>query len=127
MGLDIFSEIKNFEEASKRVCYLLETLKDCFLLSQGSDKNHVKMHDVVRDLAISIASIGEHNFMVSHHVNSEEFPRKDSYEHFSHMSIVANKFDELPCPIVCPKLKLLMLKILVLESHSNYRTIFLME
>ncbi|XP_049401510.1 probable disease resistance protein At1g61300 [Solanum stenotomum] len=111
MGLDIFSEIKNLEEARKRVCYLLETLKDCFLLSQGSDKNHVKMHDVVRDLAISIASVGEHNFMVSHHVNSEEFPRKDSYEHFSHMSIVANKFDELPSPIVCPKLKLLMLKL----------------
>ncbi|KAM3205745.1 hypothetical protein P3L10_029155 [Capsicum annuum] len=69
------------------------------------------MHDVVRDVAIYIASEGNHIFMVSHDVNSEEFPRKDSYEQYSHMSIVANKFDELPRPILCPKLKLLMLKL----------------
>ncbi|KAL3332567.1 hypothetical protein AABB24_032908 [Solanum stoloniferum] len=69
------------------------------------------MHDVVRAMTITIASEGEHNFMVSHHVNSEEFPRRTSYEHFSHMPIVANKFDELSRPIVCPKLKHLMLKL----------------
>ncbi|XP_049396971.1 disease resistance protein UNI-like [Solanum stenotomum] len=111
MGLGIFSRIKNIQGARKRVCFLLEILKDGFLLSQGSEKNHVKMHDVVRDVAISIASEGEHNFMVSHDVNSEEFPRRTSYEHFSHMSIVANKFDEHPRPIICTKLKLLMLKL----------------
>ncbi|KAH0723266.1 hypothetical protein KY289_006310 [Solanum tuberosum] len=111
MGLGIFSRIKNIQGARNRLCLLLEILKDGFLLSQGSEKNHVKMHDVVRDVAISIASEGEHNFMVSHDVNSEEFPRRTSYEHFSHMSIVANKFDEHPRPIICPKLKLLMLKL----------------
>ncbi|WMV08363.1 hypothetical protein MTR67_001748 [Solanum verrucosum] len=70
MGLDIFSGIKNIQGTRNRVCLLLEILKDCFLLSQGSDKNHVKMHDVVRDVAISIASEGEHKFMVSHDINS---------------------------------------------------------
>ncbi|WMV30012.1 hypothetical protein MTR67_023397 [Solanum verrucosum] len=68
------------------------------------------MHDVVRDVAIYIASEGNNIFMVSHDVNSEEFLRKDSYEQYSHMSIVANKFDEHPSPIFCPKQKLLMLK-----------------
>ncbi|XP_015161381.1 disease resistance protein RPS2-like, partial [Solanum tuberosum] len=63
MGLGIFSGIENLEDARNRLCLLLEILKDGFLLSQGSDKNHVKMHDVVRDVAISIASEGEHNFM----------------------------------------------------------------
>lgn len=86
-------------------------MKDSFLLYQDSLKDCVKMHDVVRDVAIYIASEGNHIFMVSHDVNSEEFPRKDSYEQYSHMSIVANKFDELPRPILCPKLKLLMLKL----------------
>ncbi|KAH0752700.1 hypothetical protein KY285_005848 [Solanum tuberosum] len=111
MGLRIFSRIENFEDARNRMCFLLNKLKDCFLLSQGSDKNHVKIHDVVRDVAISIASEGEQNFMVSHDVNSEQFPRRTSYDHFSHMSIVANKFDEHPRPIICTKLKLLMLKL----------------
>uniref|UniRef100_A0A3Q7IHK6 Disease resistance protein At4g27190-like leucine-rich repeats domain-containing protein n=1 Tax=Solanum lycopersicum TaxID=4081 RepID=A0A3Q7IHK6_SOLLC len=34
-----------------------------FQKSESSDKNYVKMHDVVRDVAISIVSEGEHNFM----------------------------------------------------------------
>ncbi|KAM3288853.1 hypothetical protein P3S67_022283 [Capsicum chacoense] len=62
-------------------------------------------------MAIHIASEGEHKFMINHKVNSEEFPRKDSYKQYSHMSIVANKFDERPTPIFCPKPKLLMLKL----------------
>ncbi|KAL3338458.1 hypothetical protein AABB24_027534 [Solanum stoloniferum] len=111
MGLHIFPRIKNLEHARNKVCYLLEILKDCFLLYQGSEKNYVKMHDVVRDVAIYIASEGKDIFMVSHDVNSKEFPRKDSYEQYSHMSIVANNFNELPSPIFCPKLKLLMLKL----------------
>ncbi|KAK4710040.1 hypothetical protein R3W88_004553 [Solanum pinnatisectum] len=107
MGLGIFSEIENLEEARKRVCYLLETLKDHFLLSQGSGKNYVKMHDVVRDVAIYIASEGRHVFMVSHSVNSEEFPRRTSCESYSHMSIVAQKIDDLPKPIFFPILEMI--------------------
>ncbi|PHT37274.1 hypothetical protein CQW23_24974 [Capsicum baccatum] len=110
-GLGIFSEIEYLEHARNRICLLLETLIDSFLLSQDSDKDYVKMHDVVRDVAIYIASEGNYIFMVSHNVDSEEFPRKDSYEQYSHMSIVADKFDELPSPILCPKLKLIMLKL----------------
>ncbi|XP_049401892.1 probable disease resistance protein At1g61310 [Solanum stenotomum] len=112
MVLRIFSKIKNIEEARDRMCNLVETLKDSFLLSQGSYKDHVKMHDVIHDVAINIASEGDHSFMVSHDVNSEEFPRIDfDKQQYSHISIVANKFDEPCSPIVCPKLKLLMLKL----------------
>ncbi|KAF3673214.1 putative disease resistance protein-like isoform X2, partial [Capsicum annuum] len=118
VGLGIFSELENLERARNRVSNLLETLKNCFLLSQGSGKDYVKMHDVVRDVAIYIASEGKHIFMVSHDVNSKEFPRKDSYEKYSHMSIVANKFDERPRPISCPRLKLLMLKLRFKEGFK---------
>ncbi|XP_049399880.1 probable disease resistance protein At4g27220 [Solanum stenotomum] len=107
MGLRIFPEIKDLQDARNRVRYLLETLEYYFLLSQGSNRNYVKM----RDVAKYIASEGKHIFMVSHDVYSEEFPRRNSYEKYNHMSIVANKFDELPSPIFCPKLKLLMLKL----------------
>ncbi|KAM3288800.1 disease resistance protein SUMM2-like isoform X1 [Capsicum chacoense] len=118
VGLGIFSELENLERARNRVSNLLETLRNCFLLSQGSGKDYVKMHDVVRDVAIYIASEGKHIFMVSHDVNSEEFPRKDSYDQYSHMSIVANKFDERPRPISCPRLKLLMLKLRFKEGFK---------
>ncbi|KAK4727237.1 hypothetical protein R3W88_032154 [Solanum pinnatisectum] len=118
MGLHIFPGINNLEHARNKVCYMLETLKDCFLLSQGSYKNYVKMHDVVRDVAIYIASEGKHIFMVSHDMNSKEFPRKDSYKQYTHMSIVANNFDELPSPIIFPKLNLLMLRLCFTESFK---------
>ncbi|KAM3339407.1 hypothetical protein P3S68_029276 [Capsicum galapagoense] len=36
---------------------------------------------------------------------------RNSYEKYSHMSIVASEFDELHKPISCPRLKLLMLKL----------------
>ncbi|KAK6779064.1 hypothetical protein RDI58_025782 [Solanum bulbocastanum] len=90
MGLCIFSGIENLEDARNRVYLLLEILKDGFLLSQGSNKNHVKMHDVVRDVAISIASEGEHNFMEqseasddddeSEATNGDEFEASDDDE-----------------------------------------------
>ncbi|KAM3339420.1 hypothetical protein P3S68_029289 [Capsicum galapagoense] len=124
MGLGIFSEPKNLERARNRVSNLLETLKNCFLLCQGSDKNYFKMHDVVRDVAIYIASEGKHIFMVSHNVKSEEFPRKDSYEQYNHMSIVANKFDEHPRPISCPRLKFLMLKLHFEEGFKLHDDFF---
>ncbi|PHT71557.1 hypothetical protein T459_26661 [Capsicum annuum] len=126
VGLRIISETaKDMKHARNMMCPLLETLRDSFLLSQGSGKDYVKMHDVVRDVAIDIASMhdvvrdvaidiaskGKHIFMVSHDVTSKEFPRKDSYEQYSHMSIVASEFDELHKPISCPRLKLLMLKL----------------
>ncbi|XP_049401875.1 probable disease resistance protein At4g27220 isoform X2 [Solanum stenotomum] len=125
MGLRIFSKIKNIEEARDRMCNLLETLKDSFLLSQGSKRNHVKMHDVIRDVAINIASEGDHSFMVSHDVNSEEFPRIELYkQQYSHMSIVAKKFDEPCSPIVCPELKLLMLKLCFEEPFKLHDDFF---
>uniref|UniRef100_M1AQV6 Cc-nbs-lrr resistance protein n=2 Tax=Solanum tuberosum TaxID=4113 RepID=M1AQV6_SOLTU len=98
-GLCIFSEIGNLEHARNTVCLLLETLKDCFLLTQGSRRKCVRMHDVVRDFALYIASEGKHIFMVSHDVDSERFPSRKSYEQYTHMSIVANKFEELPRPV----------------------------
>ncbi|KAM3205750.1 hypothetical protein P3L10_029160 [Capsicum annuum] len=63
MGLGMFSEIENLEHARNRMCLLLETLIDSFLLSQDSEKIYVKMHDVVRDVAIYIASEGNHILM----------------------------------------------------------------
>ncbi|XP_059295337.1 probable disease resistance protein At4g27220 [Lycium ferocissimum] len=124
IGLSIFSETENLEESRKRVSHLLETLRDRFLLFQGSDENHVKIRDVIRDVVIYIASEGKHIFMLSHDVNSEAFPRRTSYEPYSHLLIVAEKFDELPKPIVSPGLEFLIIKP---SQKPNCRMISLLE
>ncbi|KAH6817112.1 hypothetical protein C2S51_000715 [Perilla frutescens var. frutescens] len=56
MGLRMFGDISSLEGARETVCFLVERLESCFLLLEGDRKNSVKMHDVVRDVAIFIAS-----------------------------------------------------------------------
>ncbi|KAG8362608.1 hypothetical protein BUALT_BualtUnG0059100 [Buddleja alternifolia] len=56
LGLRIFKSTKNLEATRKRVVSLVKQLKNRFLLLDGDKDHHVKMHDVVRDVAIFIAS-----------------------------------------------------------------------
>ncbi|KAH6819668.1 hypothetical protein C2S51_003271, partial [Perilla frutescens var. frutescens] len=58
MGLRMFRDIRSLEGAREAVFFLVERLKSCFLLLEGDSyyENHVKMHDVVRDVARFIAS-----------------------------------------------------------------------
>lgn len=58
--LGLFHNICNMEEARNRVLSLVEELKDCCLLLDGSYKDTVKMHDVIRDVAIYIAMENVH-------------------------------------------------------------------
>ncbi|KAG8372588.1 hypothetical protein BUALT_Bualt12G0081600 [Buddleja alternifolia] len=55
IGLHTFNGIKNLEQARNEVSTLVENLKSRFLLLEGRGENHVKMHDVVHDVAIRIA------------------------------------------------------------------------
>ncbi|KAL8513522.1 hypothetical protein ACS0TY_012840 [Phlomoides rotata] len=56
MGLRWFVEITELKELRDRIYALVDMLKSRFLLLEGKDERHVKMHDVVRDVAIFIAS-----------------------------------------------------------------------
>lgn len=56
MGLGMFEEITSLVQARNRVCSLVEMLKSRFLLLEGYNEDYVKMHDVVRDVSIFIAS-----------------------------------------------------------------------
>ncbi|KAA8517185.1 hypothetical protein F0562_017488 [Nyssa sinensis] len=80
LGMRFFKNVRTLKEASNRVHTLVGTLKTCCLLLEGSiDKNKVKMHDVFRDVAISIARDNE-AFMVRHGVDLEEWPERDEYQ-----------------------------------------------
>ncbi|XP_058071095.1 disease resistance protein At4g27190-like [Magnolia sinica] len=52
----LIDERQNFKSASNRGIALIENLKDSCLLDNGAHEGTVKMHDVVRDVAIWIAS-----------------------------------------------------------------------
>jgi disease resistance protein RPS2 len=55
----LIDEQENYEDSVNRGIALIENLKDSCLLEDGVRKDTVKMHDVVRDVAIWIASSSE--------------------------------------------------------------------
>ena len=55
----LIDEEKNYVDSVNRGVTLIENLKDSFLFEDGAREGTVKMHDVVRDVAIWIASSSE--------------------------------------------------------------------
>ncbi|KAB1220430.1 hypothetical protein CJ030_MR3G009890 [Morella rubra] len=53
------------------------------LLDSSRGEEYIKMHDIVRDVAVSIASRDEHDFMVVCDNEIEEWPQRDTYESYA--------------------------------------------
>ena len=106
VGQSLLAKIDNVGEARNRVHAIVEYLKRSFLLLDSKKEESVKMHDVVRDVAISIAE--NHGFLVQCNNEKEEWPQKETYEH-STISLVSEKLKRHPDGLVCPKLELLQL------------------
>ncbi|KAK1280911.1 Disease resistance protein [Acorus gramineus] len=56
MGEKFLKRVYSLQEARDRVKFLVNKLKASCLLLEGRSENYVKMHDVIRDMAIYIAS-----------------------------------------------------------------------
>ncbi|KAI3444294.1 hypothetical protein Pfo_000959 [Paulownia fortunei] len=110
MGLDMFDGITSLEEARSRVSALTTILKKLSLLEDGRDQVSVKMHDVVRNVAISIASEGNHVYMVNHDARLISWAEKISYEKYTHISLISTVSIELSEELVCPNLHFLRLQ-----------------
>ncbi|CAL5321602.1 unnamed protein product [Camellia sinensis] len=88
--------------ASRRVLTVVDILKDACLLLEGEDENFVKMHDVIRDVALSIAKDDGKEILVKH--GDKKWPEKDICESSSAMSLMFDNTLELPDDLVCPQL-----------------------
>jgi hypothetical protein len=107
VGRRLFAKIDNVAEARSRVHAMVNNLKRSFLLLDSKNKECVKMHDVVRDVAISIAE--ELGFLVGCNDKMEEWPEKDTYGHYAAISLFSREMKRHPDGIECPKLELLQL------------------
>ncbi|GMP54035.1 hypothetical protein CsSME_00019313 [Camellia sinensis var. sinensis] len=88
--------------ASRRVLTVVDILKDACLLLEGTSENFVKMHDVIRDVTLSIAKDDGKEILVKHGV--KKWPEKDTCESYSAMSLRFDNTLELPDDLVCPQL-----------------------
>ncbi|KAJ6314029.1 hypothetical protein OIU78_017647 [Salix suchowensis] len=112
VGYGLHQHVESIEDARKEVYVEIKTLKDCCMLLGTGTEEKVKMHDLVCDVAIQIASSIEHGFMVKAGVGLKEWPRNTkSFEGCKTISLMGNKLAELPEELVCPQLKVLLLEL----------------
>ncbi|XP_058071063.1 disease resistance protein At4g27190-like [Magnolia sinica] len=109
IGEGLFKDVNTLEEVSCRVHMLFDKLKASCLLLEGDRSNSVKMHDVVRDVAVSIASRAEHGFLVKAKVGLKEWPEIKNVQKCKRISLADNEICRLPNQIECPRLLTLLL------------------
>ncbi|XP_073062280.1 disease resistance protein At4g27190-like isoform X3 [Primulina eburnea] len=106
IGLDIFKGINNIREGRIRTHALIEVLKDRFLLQDGHKEGFVKMHDVVRDVAISIAAKDEPRFLIDSG-STGVWSQRSLYQHYTCISLFSN-FANIPDEIIFPNVVFLL-------------------
>ncbi|KAI8562606.1 hypothetical protein RHMOL_Rhmol03G0047800 [Rhododendron molle] len=108
LGLSLLDGISEMRKARDRVFALVDDLKSRYLLLDGENDKCVKVHDIVRDMGLSIASKGKGALVW--HGEVSEWPNKGTYEHCISISVISKKITGLPERLTCPNLEFLLLE-----------------
>ena len=123
VGLDLFDYMDSLEKARDKVVTLVKILKASSLLLDGQylktsslyfveeeGNGYVRMHDIIRDVAKSIASKDPHRFLVKEDVSLQEWEKRGGVlNNCNGMSLTCTRVQELPKRLVCPKLGFFLL------------------
>lgn len=111
LSMGLFKNMDNVHQARNKVHTLIHKLKESFLLFDGDLREYesVKMHDLVRDVALSIASKDKH-YVVSCDAGMKIWPREiENYQDCTAISLVRREVKEHPVTLELPKLQFLRL------------------
>jgi disease resistance protein RPS2 len=109
----LLDEQENYENSFNRVIDLIENLKDSCLLEDGALEDTVKMHDVVRDVAIWIASSSEDGCksLVRSGIGLSDISVVELSNSLKRVSFMNNKIIRLPDDVVrCSEASTLLLQ-----------------
>ncbi|XP_022842102.1 probable disease resistance protein At4g27220 [Olea europaea var. sylvestris] len=85
-GLKLFKYTETLLKTRDRAYTISDNLKSCHLLLSGFREEEVKLHDVIRDFCLSIASKGEYRYMVKHDIRTE-WPEHDNHDSYGAISL----------------------------------------
>ncbi|PPD94114.1 hypothetical protein GOBAR_DD08887 [Gossypium barbadense] len=102
-GLKLYKGMDSIKDVRSEVLALIETLKNSGLLLDCGER-HVKMHDVVHQFALWIASSRKEVSFGT----VETLPMDESFKHYKAISFETDQTDELPKGVGFPYLKLLL-------------------
>ncbi|XP_061339577.1 uncharacterized protein LOC133286205 [Gastrolobium bilobum] len=108
MGLDIFKPINTVKDARHRFYKIIGSLKASCLLFEDNTREHIQMHDLVREVAIYIASRDQYVFFVQPKTELK-WPIKNFLERCTQIILDNCHIHELPQRLDCPNVKLFSL------------------
>ncbi|MED6121459.1 hypothetical protein PIB30_030304 [Stylosanthes scabra] len=109
IGLGIFNNTNTMEGARNRLHNMINALKASCLLEDDTSTTTVKMHDVVREVAISIA-YRDYHILYKYGDELKEFPRMDILSKCSQIILHDGGFRQLSEKLDSHNLKLFFLR-----------------
>ncbi|KAL9441233.1 hypothetical protein AB3S75_019832 [Citrus x aurantiifolia] len=106
--LGLYEDANTIEEARSQLRVTINHLKASCLLLDGGNEELVKMHDIVRDVALWIAS-KEKKFFSKAGLGLKQWPKDKGLEQYAGISLMANELEVLPVSLAYPKLETLLL------------------
>ncbi|KAM5583465.1 putative disease resistance protein [Rosa sericea] len=116
IGKGLFQDADTIKEARAKAHLVVKYLKASSLLLDSEYSGFVRMHDVIRDVAISISSSDDGpRFLVKAGCKLKNWPAINvAHEDYSAISLMRNEIHKLPEKLVCSKLQ-----VLLLQSNDN--------
>ncbi|CAL5402840.1 unnamed protein product [Camellia sinensis] len=119
----LVGEVQNYEDSLNRGIALVENLKDSCLLEKGANIDTVKMHDVVRDVALWIASSSKdgcnNRSLVQSGTGLNQISEGTLSESFKRVSFMHNNIRALPDSTI----KFPMVSSLLLQHNFPLQTV----
>ncbi|PRQ43912.1 putative toll-like receptor, P-loop containing nucleoside triphosphate hydrolase [Rosa chinensis] len=109
IGKGMFQD-SNLLEARATTYLVVKALTDSSLLLDAGDDRYVRMHDVIRDMAILISLSEGLRFLVKAGCELKNWPQIDAHKGYSAISLMENEICKLPEELVCPNLQILLLQ-----------------
>ncbi|KAF6151989.1 hypothetical protein GIB67_010563 [Kingdonia uniflora] len=110
MGEEVLGEVDTLKEARGQLLRVVDKLlSSCLLLKGNSDSSKVMMHDVVRDVSISMGSEESNGFIVKAGMGLQEWPKMKKMGNCLRMSLMNNALRDIPDQLDCPQLLTLSL------------------
>ncbi|XP_017977876.1 PREDICTED: disease resistance protein At4g27190 isoform X2 [Theobroma cacao] len=104
MGLGLFHGVNTVEEARKRLLTVVSKLKTSCLLLDSYTELHFDMHDLIRDVAISIASRDNRVFALNNEDVPKDWPNVEAMKSWDKIGLRYAINLKLPDQLKCPKL-----------------------
>ncbi|TYI29737.1 hypothetical protein ES332_A05G337800v1 [Gossypium tomentosum] len=110
IGEGFLDKHTNLSSARNQGHFIIGSLINACLLEKGHRNDRVKMHDVIRDMALWIAGEFEkEKFFVKSGVQLKEQPNVKKWEEVTRMSLMDNQIENLTKILECPNLQTLFL------------------